>query len=211
MILEDKPTGGLILDRAAERERRSGPRHVKVLKVAKLGFGAHEELCIVRDISSGGLKAEVYYPLAAGDPVSVELNEGNPVAGHVVWRTDDLVGVAFERPISVISVIAHRTLDRLGRKVRRPRLRADFTAAVVTDSGEREVAVRDVSQAGMKILTDRPIPLGALCELRLPGVDTRRAFARWNRDGHAGLQFALPMTYPEFAAWRRYLAGYDQA
>jgi hypothetical protein len=182
---------------------------VKVLKVAKLGFGAHEELCIVRDISSGGIKAEVYYPLATGDAVSIELNEGSPVSGHVAWRVDDLVGIAFDRPVSVISVIAHRTLDRFGRKVRRPRLRASFNAAVVTDSGEREVHVSDVSQAGMKILVDRPIPLGAMCELRMPGIEPRRALVRWNRDSYAGLQFALPMTYQEFAAWRRHLSGFD--
>lgn len=209
MFMEDKPTGGLILDSADGHERRSGPRHVKVLKVAKLIFGAREELCIVRDISSGGLKAEIYYPLAANESVAIELSEGNPVSGHVVWRTDDLIGVSFDRPVSVISIIAHRTLDRLGRKVRSPRLKADFPAAVLNESGERHVHVRDVSQAGFKALVDRPIPLGTLCEVRLPGLNPRRAFVRWNRNGHCGLQFALPMTYPEFTGWRRQLAGYE--
>ncbi|PZO87305.1 MAG: hypothetical protein DI623_14995 [Sphingomonas sanxanigenens] len=209
MFMEDKPTGGLILDSADAHERRSGPRHVKVLKVAKLLFGAREELCIVRDISSGGLKAEVYYPLGVNDRVTIELTEGNPVPGHVVWRADDLIGVSFDRPVSVISIIAHRTLDRLGRKTRSPRLKADFTAAILSGSGERQVQVRDVSQAGFKALADRPFPLGALCEVRLPGLNLRRAFVRWNREGHCGFQFALPMTYPEFVGWRRQLAGYE--
>lgn len=189
-------------------ERRGATRHATVLQIAKLSTDSCEELCILRDISSTGLRAESYYPLSVGARVSLELKTGRRVTGHVVWSDGSAFGVEFDVKVPVFAILAHQTLDELGRRVRQPRLRANTEASLFL--GEEEIAVRlsDVSQAGLRIGVGRLLRIGARVEIALQGLGRRKAIVRWYRDGEAGVMFVQPMTYPEFAAWRQTLARF---
>ena len=69
----------------AAGDQRADARHRTVLQVAKLSTQHGDELCILRNVSAGGLRAEVYCHLAVGDPVRLELRTGRGMAGRVVW------------------------------------------------------------------------------------------------------------------------------
>lgn len=53
----------------------------------------------VRNLSSGGLMAEVPEPLGAGTPVEVEVRGVGWIGGRIAWYTEGRVGVAFDRSI----------------------------------------------------------------------------------------------------------------
>lgn len=184
-------------------ERRRNARHATVLQIAKLSTDQCEELCILRDISSNGLRAEVYCPMNIGDEVSFELKTGRRVSGRVAWTDGKSIGVEFDVKIPVLAVLAHQTLDELGYKARQPRLRTDAPARLYIDDNAISVRLCDVSQAGTRISVDRILRLGARCEIALEGLGRRKAIIRWYRNGEAGVLFVQPMTYPEFAAWRQ--------
>lgn len=63
-------------------------------------FGRGEEVQVrVRNLSSGGLMAEVSEPLAIGTPVEVEVRGIGWILGRIAWAAAGRVGVAFEQQI----------------------------------------------------------------------------------------------------------------
>lgn len=53
----------------------------------------------VRNLSSGGLMAEVPQPIDSGTPVEVEVRGVGWVSGRIAWFAEGRVGVAFDREI----------------------------------------------------------------------------------------------------------------
>ncbi len=58
----------------------------------------------VRNVSAGGLMAELPHPLRPDSVVQVKLNGIGWVVGRVVWQTEGRTGVAFDQPIDVARV-----------------------------------------------------------------------------------------------------------
>ncbi len=187
-------------------ERRRSIRQTSIFQVAKLTAPGIEELCILRDISPGGLKAEVYLPVAVGAAVRVEFRTGHDVCGRVAWASDGSIGIAFDAPVSVVTLLSHSSFDdRIGR-VRPPRIAMAVEAMLRTLKGDIAVTTCDVSQAGVKVTIDRTLPPDLPCELALPSLRDRPAVVRWCRAGSAGLMFETALSFAEFALWRQALA-----
>lgn len=192
-------------DRAPERRRSA--RHATVLEIAKFILAdGREELCLLRDVSSDGLKAELYIAAAPAERIIFELRTGHRLGGTVIWVERTMIGVKFDEAVPMSSLLAHCSFDdRLG-KLRPPRLVVNLNGLLRIDFAEKVVRIRNISQAGMQI--DAPVPLdaGAPCAIALPGLSPRAATIRWCREGQAGLMLAAPFEYAEFAEWRGALA-----
>ena len=76
-----------------------------LLRVGSLVVGQRRELCLIRNISAGGMLIRVYSAIPAGTRVSIELKQGDPVWGTTLWHREDLVGVSFDSPIDILSLI----------------------------------------------------------------------------------------------------------
>jgi hypothetical protein len=188
---------------APPTERRRSIRHAAVLQVAKIRLAdRREELCVLRDISPEGLRAEIYCPAAPGDLVEIELRTGHVIAGRVAWREEATIGVAFDEAMPMKAVLAHCSFDDRVATLRPPRLTVDFEAWLDVDGDERLVRVGNVSQAGLQISSARPIEAGTACRVALPGLPARNATVRWWRQREGGLQLDATIDYAEFAAWR---------
>ena len=64
-------------------ERREGERYVTILRVGVLIVDGQRELCLIRNISAGGLMAHVYSPVQPGQRVVVELKTSQQIEGFV--------------------------------------------------------------------------------------------------------------------------------
>jgi hypothetical protein len=53
----------------------------------------------IRNLSAGGMMAECSEPLAAGEPVVMDLRGIGEVPGRVAWCHDGRVGISFDTPI----------------------------------------------------------------------------------------------------------------
>lgn len=184
-------------------ERRRATRHMTVFQIAKIVTERSQELCILRDISDTGLRAELYCTAQPGDAVLFEMRTGHRISGRVAWQRDRSIGVQFDTPISVPEVLAHCSFDdRLGR-MRPPRIDVEIPGIIVVERQLIDVVIRNISQAGMKVACAEMLLPGDQIIVRLAGIGQRAATVRWYRDGEAGLQLAQGLTYGEFAAWRR--------
>ena len=192
---------------ASGSERRRDVRMTSVFQIAKIITARAEELCILRDVSPEGLKAEVYCAMTSGEAVTIEFRTGHAIAGRVAWARDSYVGVQFDELMSVVSVLSHSSFDERVGRIRPPRLKLEVAGRLRTLDHDVEIETCDVSQAGMKLLVEgvsfRP---DTPCHVTLPKLDQRKGLIRWCRNGSAGLMFTEALSYHDFAAWRQRLS-----
>lgn len=190
------------------QERRRSIRHATVMQVAKIRLGAgREELCLLRDISPEGLKAEVYVPVEAGAHIEIEMRTGHVMGGKVAWAETKAIGVMFDEPVPMAAMLAHCSFDDRMGNLRPPRLAVNMNGLLKLGIEERPVRIGNVSQAGAQIGAPMLLQAGSPCAIAFPGLPARAATVRWWRDEQAGLQLSEPLDYAEFAEWRALVAA----
>ncbi|TVV71056.1 PilZ domain-containing protein [Sphingomonas solaris] len=87
-------------DEAAARSRRAAPRDSLLLHATLQRVGDEAPLTIrVRNLSPGGMMAEVGTPFEPGDRIAIDLRGVGPLEGTVAWREIGRVGISFDREI----------------------------------------------------------------------------------------------------------------
>src|SRR5436853_4762099 len=138
-------------------ERRRETRHLTILRVgALIGVGGRE-LCLIRNISAGGVLAHVYSTHKIGSAVSIELKSNQAVSGRVVWADQSNVGIEFDTPIDVEEMLSSQAALDNGWKPRLPRVEVDRLATLRCGARLYGVNTRDISQGGVKVETDQPL------------------------------------------------------
>lgn len=185
----------------AEPERRSESREqLAVYRVATLRWDHIEALCLIRNISSGGLMGRLHTELMPGKAITIEIRSGTLIPGRVAWSRDALVGIAFDRQIDVLEVLHAPVAGEPGLTQRMPRVRISCPVALQADGGRHQVTLVDVSQGGAKLATAL-LKEGDRVTVAIQGLDPHRAEVRWAHDGRAGLRFAVPIPFERLAQW----------
>ena len=179
------------------------------LRVGKITNNGGQELCLIRNISDGGLMAHVYSPHKVGDRVRVELKSDTQVAGTIRWVRDDNVGVEFDAPVDVAGVLSHQAPD--GQKPRPPRLDIRGQARLKIGADFWRVEVRDLSQGGAKLMIDVPLQVGEEAVVTIDGLRSTKAIVRWQEDGHTGVEFIPRLPFDELIGWLAARGGERQA
>jgi hypothetical protein len=185
----------------APPERRASDRHLKILRVGTLIVGGRRELCLIRNISAGGLMAHVYSRLNRGDRVTVELKTRQPVTGEVVWVRDANAGIRFDAAMDVAELLANPPLLDNGWRPRTPRVEIDRMATLRAGARTYWVQARDISQSGVKVETEHPPETATEVVLALEGFRPLPGVIRWSRDGCCGVAFNQLIPFGELIAW----------
>src|SRR6185295_3433282 len=127
-------------------ERREGDRQLTLFRVGSLMIGDRRELCLIKNISSGGILIRAYCTIAVGTRVSVELKCGESVDGTALWVKGDTVGVEFDKPVDVVELLA---TSMEGPRPRMPRIEVDCVTWIRDGADVHRVTARDVSQGGI--------------------------------------------------------------
>lgn len=182
-----------------EPDRRGAQRFMTILRVGKLVNGRSQELCLIRNISSGGLMAHVYAQHAIGDRVEIELKSDERLSGEVVWVEDGRVGVRFDGQVEISDILTHRSSD--GRKSRPPRIEVNGRARLKIGEARYRVEVRDLSQGGIKVEIDEDLKVGEDAVISIEGMSPVKGIVRWAQGGMAGLSFIRPIPFDEMIRW----------
>jgi hypothetical protein len=184
-------------------ERRRDPRHLTILRVGALIAESGRELCLIRNISAGGVLAHIYSHRVAGERVSIELKSNQRIPGEVVWVSDSNVGIQFEEPVDVAEMLSSQAVLENGWQPRLPRVEVDRLATLRCGARVYGVNTRDISQGGVKIETDQPLDLGSAVVLTLDRFRSLHGVVRWCDDGLAGIAFNQLIPFHELMAWLR--------
>ncbi len=181
-------------------ERRSDERLIAMLRVAKLR-DAHgrEQLIRVRNVSAGGLMAEVGHPVNVDDVVHIELSSQN-ILSTVVWIREGTAGFKFEQNIDLGELLAGRK-PRHGFRPRPPRLEVNCKANVKVENSYYTVEVHDISLGGMKCEPIEEYCLGKKVVVVVESLRPIRGEVRWFADRKAGIVFDQPLKFEELAEW----------
>ncbi len=187
-------------------ERRRADRHLKILRVGTLVLNGRRELCLIRNISAGGVMAHVYSRVTPGERVIVELKTHHPVAGRIVWVREANAGIQFDAAMDVSELLANPPLLDNGWRPRTPRVEVDRMATLRAGARTYWVHVRDISQSGVKVETDQPPEPCAEIVLTLEGFRPLPGTVRWEKDGCCGIVFNQLIPFGELIHWLK-LAG----
>ena len=180
-------------------ERRSEERIAPMLRVAKLDGPSGEQLIRVRNVSAGGLMAEVGRPVSVGQIVSVELSS-QKIPGSVVWIRDGAVGIKFDQNIDLGELLAGRK-PRHGFRARPPRLEVSCKASLRVEKIYYTVDVHDISLGGMKVEPIEEYCLGKKVVVVVESLRPVRGEVRWYSERRAGIVFDEPLSFEELAEW----------
>jgi hypothetical protein len=180
------------------RRRRRSERHLSLLRVGSLMIDGKHELCLIKNISAGGMLIRPYCRIAEGTELSIELKQGEPVRGIARWIKDEHVGVAFDSPIDVVSLIA---TSAGAPRPRMPRVEVDGTAWLREGATVHRMRLVNVSQGGVKVLGESDLPVGAEVIVTLSGLPPAPAVVRWKNDGGYGVTFNRALALPLLVGW----------
>lgn len=183
---------------AGDEDRREGQRHMTLYRVGSILVEGRRELCLIKNISAGGMMIRLYCSIGDGTPVTVELKSGQPIGGRISWTRDQVAGIAFDRSIDVIDILS-TTMD--GPRPRMPRIETDCHATLREGANVVRVQACDISQGGMKIRSDTIFEHGADVIVTLPGLEPQRGIACWCDNGFAGVTFNRLLPLGELVAW----------
>lgn len=196
----DSTTFSLTTDVPRPEERRGDERIMPMLRVAKvIEENGREQLVRVRNVSAGGLMAEVGHPLAVGIPVSLELSS-QKIPSSVVWTREGTVGIKFDQNIDLGELLAGRKA-RLGFRARPPRLHVECKASLKVGKTFYTVDVNDISLGGLKVEPIEEYCLGKHVVVVVESLRPVRGEVRWFSDRRAGIVFDQPLKFEELAEW----------
>ncbi len=158
------------------------------------------ELCLIRNLSSGGMRLRAYCRLRPGQILWIELKTGQPLPGQVTWVQDQEVGISFDEPIDIVSLLAP---PGDGLRPRMPRLETNTSVQVRQGARNHRMRACDISQGGIKVESRSALPIGAEVVVSLAGLAPQPGVIRWSHDGHLGITFNRLLALPTLVEWLR--------
>ncbi len=183
---------------AAPPERRDGDRHLTLYRVGSVTIDKRRELCLIKNISAGGMMIRAYCTMHEGMALAVELKSGHPIRGQVSWVRELNVGVTFDEPIDVIEILS-ASMD--GPRPRMPRIEIDCFATVREGANTYRMHACDISQGGIKLETLTILPRGSDVVVTLPGLGLIPGVLRWIDEGYCGITFNRLVALPQLVNW----------
>lgn len=181
-------------------DRRSGERYLSLLRVGALVVDGRRELCLVRNVSAGGMLIRPYSPITAGTPVSIELKHGETVTGVAKWIDDGVVGIAFDEPIDVVALL---TTSEDGPQPRMPRIELSCTAWVREDADIYRTRTINISQGGMCVEGDPRLEADAKVIVSLAGLEPIPGWVKWKDGDRYGIGFNRVLAVNELMGFLR--------
>ena len=180
-------------------ERRSSERHLSLLRVGAISIGTRRELCLIRNISAGGMMVRAYSDLEPGERLSIELKQGDPVTGMVQWVEDGLTGIAFDSPVDIVTLLS--PLSPSAPRPRMPRVEIQCTASVRLDADLYRAKVMNISQGGLCIEPMAGLAPNSDVVVTLPEMAPIAGVVKWRDDAGCGIGFNRVLSLPDLVRW----------
>lgn len=187
---------------------RTAERFTLMLRVAKLVSSHGEYPCVIRDVSATGVRLRLFHALPAERHLALFLGNGDCYFIETVWdhaqgSANGLSGEAGFRFSAPIDVRAFMTESSKHPK-RQVRLGITLPATLSIREFSAPVMIRDISQQGARIDSDRPLALDQHVRLKAHGLPEIFASVRWKAEASHGLVFQQSFRLDELAqlAWR---------
>ena len=176
-------------------EQRAAPRFFSLIRAAKLISAAGEFICVVRDVSSAGVRLRCFHKPPREHTMGLELQNGEVLSIERVREDGDEASFRFASEVSIERLVRESALYP-----RRPlRLNVAIPLTLRTQTGLAAAVSRNLSQQGCRVETSLPLAIDQAVTLEGPHIPGIRAKVRWRRDGEYGLVFDDTFSLKDFA------------
>ena len=169
-------------------DQRADKRFTLILRSGKLITAAGEFVCVLRDVSSGGLKVRLFHTLALDSACEIELSGGERYRLEPAWQQGDEAGLQFaDGPVDI-----EQFLEEAGpfpKRAIRLGLRGGWPVRLHGNGAILPAVMCDLSQHGSAVLCGSRLPVGQLVKIEAEGLGTIEARVRWRRGERYGLVF----------------------
>jgi hypothetical protein len=181
-------------------ERRRKARQTTLYRVGVLHTARRPRLCVIRNISSTGMKARINGAIETGEAVAVEIVSDRRIPGRIVWSADGGFGMDFDREVDIREALA--LPERPGRPPRRsPRLPVDCMAMVRVGADMIFVTATHLSPGGVRLSPADRLAEGMEVGVMIEGLEPLRGVVRWCDGEGCGVAFLEPVAVPRLARW----------
>lgn len=190
-----KAEAGCAAIATAGGDMRAAKRVTLMLRVAKIVGENFELPCIIRDVSSKGVRLRLFQQLAAETRLALELGNGEVFFIEKVWDRGDEAGFRFSADIDVEAFIAEAS----PYPRRQIRLRTHIPALAASRGAVHAVTLRDLSQNGAGIEASVPLDFDQRLRIDAAGLPTIEARVRWCSHPEYGVVFERTFRLDHFA------------
>ena len=173
---------------ANQTDQRAAQRFTLILRAGKLLTDSGEYLCVLRDVSSGGLRLRLFHPLALPPSLKIELAGGEQYPLELAWQDGEQAGLRFtDGPVDT-----GRLLEEAGpfpKRSIRLRLHQPVILALRSDWPVLHGELHDISQYGAALICAERLAIGQHFKIEAPGLGPLAARVRWRRGEQYGLVF----------------------
>ena len=182
-------------DDARPSEQRGAPRFYALIRSAKLISRQGEFVCVVRDVSTTGVRLRCFHSLPRESTMALELQNGDVFEIERVREDGADSSFRFAQPVTI-----DRLIQQGAPYPQRPlRLNLAFPLSLRTLAGPVAAVTQNVSQQGCRVEAALPLAISQAVVLESPHMPGIRAKVRWRRDGHCGLVFDDIFSLRDFA------------
>lgn len=203
-ILEQRPVDTTLYSLAdappPPPERRDGERHLTLYRVGSLTIDGRRELCLIKNVSAGGMMIRAYCAIPAGTKVGVELKHGSAVAGIACWADGHHVGISFDQPIDVVELLA---FSMEGPRPRMPRVEVAGPVSLRQDGTIHRARLRDISQGGVKLESATALSVDGDVVVTIAGMPPQAGAIRWREGACYGISLNRVIPLPTLVDWLR--------
>lgn len=187
---------GVASSAQVQPDRRQGKSRLSLLiRSAKVITELGEFVCIIRDVSVGGVRLSFFHELPEARSTQLELANGNRLPIALAWGQGLTSGFRFLAPVDVTEFIAEAGIF----PKRSLRIGAAFPATLTADSGASAVTVRNISRQGARIESHRRLAMSQKVRLDAPGWPSIFATVCWRKVPDYGLIFRQMFSLEDFA------------
>ena len=178
------------------REQRTAPRFTLLIRTAKLLSSSGEYLCVIRDVSSEGIKVRTFHQLPDGENFTIELANGDRHPVNKVWEDGWVYGFHFAEPVPLERLLAEAP-D--GLRKRPVRLRLALPLRLHAGGRALDATFIDISQHGACIECGEHLAINQRVRLTSDCLPELVGCVRWRRRPFYGLIFEQTFRFDELA------------
>lgn len=179
-------------------DRREGERYLTLLRVGSMTVDGRRQLCLIRNVSCGGMLVRTYSDMDPGTRLSIEFKHGESVVGTVRWMRDGNIGLMFDHAIDVLQLLESA---ESGPRPRMPRVEVQSTAWVRADAVTHRTQIVDISQGGLKIRCTKPLRLREQVVVTVGGLQPIAGVVCWIEGQHCGVCFNQILQLQTLIRW----------
>lgn len=178
-------------------------KRLTTLRVGIITIRGARELCLIRNVSEGGLRAFAYSAVEVGETVSVELRTDQQTKGVVSWTRDHDIGIRFDDKIDVGDLLAVHAAQDGAPASRMPRMEVDRLGELRIGGRFYPISTCDIGLGGVRVEVDHPLEVGEAVVLSLEKFRPVEGSIRWYRDGTSGIAFNQAIPFHDLMRWLR--------